>query len=398
MTASPNVLVRIQFYARDAKERRFYASDASGQDYLDYVDTGVRSTHPKDYTDYAGNPEKSAGVFDSQGLMDDASKQKTRDELRTTGSVIWDMVISLSEEYGKGKLRDWKEAKDLLDSQLPPFLRNAGFSPKAMGWFAGLHENTDNRHIHVCLYERYPTRFDKEGNKPLWHRGKIRKKAIAAFKVSIERQLDSKEFAIQGDLREVRDSVAKAREEIDHTASSDLALRKELRNLYSILPERKAGYGNRVLKRHRKDIDRCVTALIASDPELKKTFDKAMRTLSREDEKIRASCERNHIDPSGFMQALAFSDDVYRRLGNIVIDHVYESRELEGFKSPRLSRDKRIRWTEKKRIGWLLSKTARLNERALSETNTCFDEFERTLREAERQIALEENGHEIQGD
>ena len=49
-----------------------------------------------------------------------------------------------------------------------------------------------------------------------------------------------------------------------------------------------------------------------------------------------------------------------------------------------------MRWNEKKRIGWLLTKTARLNEKAIEEATKCFGEFQRAMRKAEFERLIEE--------
>lgn len=217
MSESPNIFVLVKFHAGDAKDRDFYSSNAK-DDYLGYVDTGVKKGVPKDYMDYAGNPEKSSGVFESQGLLDDERKKKFREELRATPSVIWDAVISLREDYGQGKLRDWKEAKALLDKVLPKFFEDCGMNPDSMEWFAGLHTNTDNRHIHLSFHETRPTRVNpKKGRQPTWHRGKLPRKAIDSLKLRVEQTLDEPVFQVSASLREAR----KTPDEID------IAVRRE---------------------------------------------------------------------------------------------------------------------------------------------------------------------------
>lgn len=39
-----------------------------------------------------------------------------------------------------------------MQSELPKFFKSAGLNPDNIEWFAGLHENTDNRHIHLISF------------------------------------------------------------------------------------------------------------------------------------------------------------------------------------------------------------------------------------------------------
>ena len=104
MKESPNVLVLMNFHPPQGKDRAFYASEdaISGHDFLNYVDTGSKEGLPKDFMAYAGNPEMSEGVFNENGLLDEKAKKEVIEDLRNTPSIVWDMVISLSEEFGKG--------------------------------------------------------------------------------------------------------------------------------------------------------------------------------------------------------------------------------------------------------------------------------------------------------
>ena len=74
----PNVLVSIGYAPNDETlnrlhsvkpkylaERRFYACRQQ-DDFLKYVNKGIDAG---DYLGYAGNPEKSSGIFDARGLM-----------------------------------------------------------------------------------------------------------------------------------------------------------------------------------------------------------------------------------------------------------------------------------------------------------------------------------------
>ena len=390
MSESPNVLVLVKFHAWDAKDRAFYSSTAK-DDYLGYVDSGVKKGVPKDFMDYAGNPEKSSGVFDSVGLLDDQRKKKVRESLRNTPSVIWDAVISLREDYGQGKLRDWKEAQSLLNKELPRFFEECGMNPDAMEWYAGLHTNTDNRHIHLSFHETKPTRINpKKSRQPMWHKGKLSKKAIDRFKLRIEQTLDEPTFQVSASLREARKTLSAKKEDIRVTLASDEKLKSDLRKLYSVLPEKQEGYGHRSMRRHQQLIDRVVTELVMRNPVLK-SYDEAMDKARGRDERTIESCKKNNMSvyPS-MLLANRFENDFYRRVGNIVIDYVYEAREQEPIKSPKLDKDKRIRWNEKKRIGWLLTKTARLNDRAMEEATSCFDEFQRLMKKAEYERLVEE--------
>ena len=89
--------------------RDFYSS-GKADDYLSYIDKGIKTAGVRDYVDYAGDDEKSSGIFSAQGLLNKEEKKELRAELRETKSCIWDCVISFEEVYGKANCNNWIRA------------------------------------------------------------------------------------------------------------------------------------------------------------------------------------------------------------------------------------------------------------------------------------------------
>ena len=147
----PDIIARVRYYDVSAPKRDFYRS-AQKDDYLGYINKGVQSTKAIDYLDYTDDGEKSSGAFNAEGLLTKPQKKELREKLRRTQSCIWDMVVSFEESYGKSNLTDATAARALLLKTLPKLFRATGLNPDNITWFAGLHTNTDNRHIHVCFF------------------------------------------------------------------------------------------------------------------------------------------------------------------------------------------------------------------------------------------------------
>lgn len=180
----PDVIARVRYYDVSAPKRDFYSS-VQKDDYLGYIDKGVKSTKAIDYLDYTDNGEKSSGAFNAEGLLTNFQKKELREKLRATQSCIWDMVVSFEENYGKSNLTDAAAARALLLKTLPKLFRATGLNPDNITWFAGLHTNTDNRHIHVCFFEKGPQRFHRKTGTLRYRHGKIRTEALDTFKTEI---------------------------------------------------------------------------------------------------------------------------------------------------------------------------------------------------------------------
>lgn len=205
------------------------------------MDKGGKAGECLDYLGYAGNPEKSSGAFSEGGLLTAKEKSEIRKELKETKSCVWDYVVSFEEAYGKGKIRSWRDAQALIAKEFPRFLKANGMDASKVRWFAGLHENTDNRHIHLCFYELEPERIVAHQTGRRWHRGKLTQASIESFKVRIEQTLSSGEFALGSERRALMDGLGDA---LDEKTESDRKAKKALLNLYRVLPPGDFGYAS----------------------------------------------------------------------------------------------------------------------------------------------------------
>lgn len=133
----PNVLVSIGYAPNDETlnrlrfvkpkylaERRFYACRQQ-DDFLKYVNKGIDAG---DYLGYAGNPEKSSGIFNARGLVKKSQIKELRTLLRSTDSNIWHAVISFTENFGNKYMTSYKDALELLRLELPKFFKNIGIA------------------------------------------------------------------------------------------------------------------------------------------------------------------------------------------------------------------------------------------------------------------------------
>ena len=188
----------------DKIRKREFLSCNGSYNYVSYVDTGSLDSVPKDYTEYVGNSEKSCGVFSAKGLLSDDEKRELREMLRDTQSCIWDCVISFREEFGDEYCRDYEQAYNFLKKELPKFFTRAGLDKDNIVWYAGLHENTENKHIHISFFEKEP-QFMKNNKTFSYHSGKIPKDVLITSKLIFEKALTNKTAEIvklRKDLKE----------------------------------------------------------------------------------------------------------------------------------------------------------------------------------------------------
>ena len=326
MTNEPqtnNVIVKLRFYQTkehytdnlEMAEHRDFVSCQDSYSYLNYVHTGASENVSSDYEQYIANKEKSFGAFNQDGLLNDEQKLDLRHQLQTTQSVIWDMIISFREDFGDEYCRDYDQAYKFLKKELPKFFNRAGLYSDNIVWYAGLHENTENKHIHISFFEKEPLYFDN-GGKLKYHSGTISKDLLIATKFTFEKAL-TKPTA----------QILKARKDMLYSynalmSRTDMArkLKRLLLNLYTILPkDGRHSYNSENMLRVKKDVDGVTEVILTKNTQTRDTYWEFENALKKFEE---WKDERNYKEGSNYKK------DLFRRLGNITIDTAIELGKL----------------------------------------------------------------------
>ena len=326
MTSEPqtnNIIVKLQYYQTkdhytDNPEMLTHRNFVSCQDsysYLNYVHTGASENVSSDYEQYIANKEKSFGAFNQDGLLNDEQKLDLRHQLQTTQSVIWDMIISFREDFGDKYCRDYDQAYKFLKKELPKFLNKAGLYSDNIVWYAGLHENTENKHIHISFFEKEPLYFDN-GGKLKYHSGTISKQLLIDTKFTFEKAL-TKPTA----------QILKARKDMLYSynalmSRTDMArkLKRLLLNLYAILPkDGRHSYDSENMLRVKKDVDGVTEFILNKNTQIRETYWEFENALKKFEE---WKDERNYKEGSNY------KIDLFRRLGNMTINTAIELGKL----------------------------------------------------------------------
>lgn len=197
-----------------------------------------------------------------------------RKSLRDTQSVIWSGIITFEEQFGLKWCNNFEQAYNLVKSELPKYFKRAGLNPNNIEWFAGLHENTDNRHIHLIFFEKEPLRI--KGKKKIFSIGKVSTKAMDFFKANLE--LAATDFRAR-EIR-VRTNLTKSfNEEINDV--SGLKIKSMLLGLANQFPE--SGhlyYNSEKMQNLKSQVDNITTYIIKHNPNIqlyKDDFDELVK-------------------------------------------------------------------------------------------------------------------------
>ena len=399
--STPNVIIKAEFHKYFSKppinneilmkryqERQYYSSNQEdGNDYVKYMDTGSKSGKTYDYIKYAGNEEKSSGIFGINGLYSDSEKKELRKIIRTTKSNIYSMVISFEEYFGKDKIKAWPDAQAILVNELPRFLKETGINYDNVTWFGALHENTDNRHIHLVFFEKEP--LSKRANKPglFYHQGKLMQFAINNLKVRIEEHMDDHNYFFDSRRRNLLLETQNSLSNISLDQTLEQSLRLNLLDLYRQMPSKNTGFNNKSMEHLRPLILEIENILIEKNPKLKEEFRLLRFELEQRDKKMKLICESHKLSPDRFMLMNKYLEDFHRRIGNAIIKYTKKYVKVDEYEEWSF---KKKRLVEKNSRRKLFKETSYLANTVDLEAKRTFDEYENKLRKAEIELLIEE--------
>lgn len=363
-------------------ERRFY-SCSKDYNYVSYVNNG--SKEKLDYVSYSGNNEKSTGVFSKNGLLSDEMIKELKTSLKNTESVIWHGVISFTEDFGNSYCDTYEKALNLMNKEFPKFLKNAKLDPDNICWFAGLHENTDNKHIHFSFYEKAPLRLKRNSDKRHYSDGLLPQNAINKFKEAMELRL----------LNNFSDVIEKRKTlTLEMKKQIELGVfMKKIHSLIFILPTSgRMSYDSENIKQYKPQINDVVSAIITSNKEINKKFISFENLLSKRDLEIKNIYTRMKVDYSDKLVRDKIISDIYRRLGNIVLFSVKEIRKEQQKLEYETKKRLVLKHIEKAKKKVLLNKCFQLNELVNREIVSAFQEYMNKLEIAEY-TRLKEEGY-----
>lgn len=368
-----------EYIENNCEQRAFY-SCKNDFDYVGYVNKG--SKEQLDYISYSGDNEKSLGIFNQDGLLNEKDISELRNRLRTTRSVIWHGVISFTEEFGNKYCDTYEKAYILMKTEMPRFFKNAGLNPKNIIWYAGLHTNTDNKHIHFSFFENEPLRKfrDKEGVQ--YSKGHIAIGVIRQFKKSIELKL----LNLSSEIILNRTSITNEFKKLERTIFV-----KRIKELIEILPlTGRMSYDSKEIEKFKKKIDNVVNAMIMTNAPLRQKLNDFDYLVSKKYEEIRNINKRMKQDENKNLLKEKYKLDLYRRLGNIVLSVVKDIRKEQrkfDYNTRKRTTQKRL---EKAKRRALFKNCERLNYLSTQEVINAFQEFLHKLDEANYKRLQEE--------
>lgn len=367
---------------RYGPKRKFYSCNQA-QDYVTYVDTGSK----QDYISYSGDREKSTGIFGKNGLLGYKERVALRKKLRTTKSIIWDCLLTFQPEFGQTYCNDYEQAYEMMKREMPRFLKDAGFNPDNITWFAGLHTNKRHRHIHISFFENEPTRLRKRSKELQYSLGKINHACLDRFKIHVEQNLTD----ISAELRIARKDVTTLTQNVLFSKDSQIRYNSEFQSLIlrlaqSLPSEGRLSYDSENMRPLKPLIRQITDVAIKSNKKWHKAFLKFCGEVKKHDDETREMLIRNKVPEkywNRYLKSETYLDDLYRRMGNQILNYVRVFKKKERSAKSRLAR-KRMRG---KTAFDVLARSAQLQAAMEAESMCFFEEYLRKLEEAREENA-----------
>ena len=385
----PNVVYKQEFFLphyNDEKmqDKRNYYSSNKYSDYLKYIATGIQDLQKLDFVEYSNNNSKSSGIFNQNGKMTSKEIADVRKSLRDTQSVIWSGVITFEEQFGLKWCNNFEQAYNLVKSELPKYFKRAGLNPNNIEWFAGLHENTDNRHIHLIFFEKEPLRI--KGKKKIFSIGKVSTKAMDFFKANLE--LAATDFRAR-EIR-VRTNLTKSfNEEINDV--SGLKIKSMLLGLANQFPE--SGhlyYNSENMQNLKSQVDNITTYIIKHNPNIQLYKDDFDELVKEKDELANSYCKRNGYNKPTESVGDKMMNDIYRRLGNIVIESARELKLKENERQKLNAKNLVEKRIQKNKLMKELDECLYLNSKVEFEIIKAFQDYMSKLEEMHIKTLIEQ--------
>lgn len=269
---------------------------------------------------YASERPGSTGAFNQDG---DISKDKAaaiKKELHNTQSIVWTGILSFEELYGNKYCKNKKDAAELLGHTLKDLFKHTPLRYENISWFAAMHTNTDNAHVHICFWEKEPV-FTKKGGQELQYstRGKISELAINDFKFSVANHFEEQKLDFHTLRDNIRNTFKTSLKENKEYANELLGLQKAIRvgNTYQYA---------KLPAELQMRIKKFAHNVIENSPQLKEKKSAYFNDLQRIQQRYLDLCKRNEMKPTAAIKEFVNTrvNEFYLKIGNDICKTIKE--------------------------------------------------------------------------
>lgn len=237
---------------------------------------------------------------------------------------IWDFVISFENDFSKEKIIDHPELiNNLVKEPLQNLFKKNYMNIEDYEVFFALHENTDNKHIHLGFFEKNPVSYNTKTNQPVFkYKGLLANsetKELKEFALDILKETDSKYYEMMKEYR--KQVILLSKSLLKETLNDDYAklvsrfIEKDIHSFkfHNLDDETK----NQILDLENK--------LINSNDELKQSYQDYQNTLNqfyetRQNRNDAYNTQSKNDDLNNWLETE--QDDINIRIANAILKEV----------------------------------------------------------------------------
>ena len=229
---------------------------------IDNYDPIKNNYYYSDATAFLTEEEECFGFSDSGDI--EIRRDITKRKIPESG-VFWKLMISFPPDFAiNNGLISKYDYYELLKNVMPSLFADAGFKIDNMVWYAVLHRNTKNPHMHIAFYQKENHYKSKTISMMAINRLKSN---IANYLISNTDFYKEKDFYFRDIVGSISyEEFAKIKSPKFFTNSFRRKLNEMLFDLYSKLPPvGRLQYNSRNMKPYKEEIDSIIEFILSHD-------------------------------------------------------------------------------------------------------------------------------------
>lgn len=277
---------------------------------------------------------EATGIWAKDGHMNIEQKKILESKIKNLDKqqIFWDFVISFDQDFAnENEIFTANKAYDIVKNNINKFFKSNNLDAEKMEWFFTFHNNTDNPHLHLGLFENQCSFYNKNQNK--WQ---YRKKGALGGTDAIKFKQFSYEMAkwvennidyeqIRTQRQEVVDQFKVANWEQARQIYNDLngqhnELNLAIGHLILELKDNTNFQYHRQKKPIKNKVNNLIKILIKSDQKLEQEYNTFVEQLEQYETNLNQLADTYKLDEVNFINQQLFNQDgLYSRLGNEIL-------------------------------------------------------------------------------
>lgn len=324
-----NIIVRVR-YKKDLNFQRLVGG------WTKYVSKdGADGTSLKDFSSVDDLFNKEFDLYDDTkdtdvnfiwGKNGDTTKYEILKDLpKNESGKMWTLVVSFPPSFAlESGLKTKQDYYMLTKAIMPKLILDNDMDLTNTCWYASSHIDTDNPHLHICLFEK-----EQRYNKDTLNKNSIKylKSNIASYLIDNTSFYKDQDYLFLGLDHKIRKSnFTKVENDFFFTDKFRRSLNKDLLKLYKKLPKRgRLQYNSKNMNQYRDDLNKIIDKILYHD-KIKYDFEKYYHNLEeieREQKKIYGNSKNNKYIENKMNR-------LYSKIGNDILYNfkVYNSTDF----------------------------------------------------------------------